>query len=128
MRYAKPLLKRSHHVMVSEDGDICIGEIPGKAKILHQPPPWATGVLSLLDGQHTLPRIIKAASAQELDAQDSEIESFIEALAGFGLLEEGVESPLRSAWKRWSDTTARFFSFLSSMRNAYRTARSTRSA
>ena len=89
MRYAKPLLKRSHHVMVSEDGDICIGEIPGKAKILHQPPPWATGVLSLLDGQHTLPRIIKAASAQELDAQDGEIESFIEALAGFGLLEEG---------------------------------------
>lgn len=89
MRYTKPLLKRSHHVIVSDDGDICIGEIPRRAKILRQPPEWASGVLSLLDGQHTLPRIIKTASAQGLKVDGTEIENFIEALAGFGLLEEG---------------------------------------
>lgn len=89
MRYTKPLLKRSHHVMVSEVGDICIGEIPGKAKIIQQPPPWVAVVLSLLDGQHTLPRIIKTASARGLAVSAGDVEALVDTLVGFGLVEEG---------------------------------------
>lgn len=90
MRHTKPLLKRSHHIIASESGDICIGEIPGKAKIIQHPPAWVPAVLSLLDGQHTLPRILKTASARGLSVSGEEVEHFIETLTDFGLVEEGT--------------------------------------
>ncbi len=33
----KPMIKRSHHVIESDNGNICIGEIPSKAKIIKSP-------------------------------------------------------------------------------------------
>ncbi|OAP38663.1 HesA/MoeB/ThiF family protein [Sinorhizobium americanum] len=88
MEYAKPLLKRSHHVLVAEDGSICIGEIPGKSKIIQSPPPWVAVVLSRLDGEHTMPRILKELKAEHYDVTDGDVHDFVSALAGFGLIEE----------------------------------------
>lgn len=64
MPYTKPLLKRSHHVLVSDEGDVCIGEIPGKSKMIIQPPSWIVPVLEMLDGSHTVPRICKELAAK----------------------------------------------------------------
>lgn len=90
MPYTKPLLKRSHHVLVSGDGDVCIGEIPGKSKILPRPPAWVVPVLELLDGNHTIPRIRKALDARGIEVSGGDLDAFVEALAGFSLLEEGA--------------------------------------
>lgn len=86
----KPLLKRSHHVLVSEQGDVCIGEIPGTAKILTAPPEWATVVLSLLDGQHTVPRIQKELAARQITFVPHDVQALIEQLGSHRLLEEGA--------------------------------------
>ncbi|MBJ7516375.1 MAG: ThiF family adenylyltransferase [Stenotrophomonas sp.] len=86
----KPLLKRSHHVLVSEQGDVCIGEIPGTAKILNAPPEWGTVVLSLLDGQHTVPRIQKELAARQITFVPHDVQALIEQLGSHRLLEEGA--------------------------------------
>lgn len=88
MDFVKPIIKRSHHVMVSEDGAICIGEIPGKSKIIKNAPEWIKVLLSKLDGNRTMPRIYKEMSALGFDVSDEDISSFVQKLASFRLLEE----------------------------------------
>ncbi|OEZ00580.1 MULTISPECIES: ThiF family adenylyltransferase [Stenotrophomonas] len=92
MTYAKPLLKRSHHVLISDAGDVCIGEIPGKSKILLQPPSWVVPALEALDGAHTLPRIGKELAARGHAVSSDELTAFVGALAGFSLVEEGARA------------------------------------
>ena len=83
MGLIKPLLKRSHHVLVSDEGDLCIGEIPGRSKIIPQPPPWVAVVLGLLDGQHTVPRILKeVAHNRVLVRFDDDDDTTREVIAG----------------------------------------------
>ncbi len=88
MRVTKPLIKRSHHIILSDDGDICIGEIPKKSQIIKNPPEWVKVVLSKLDGFHTIPRIIKEISHMGYEINDHEIVNFIEKLNSFGLIED----------------------------------------
>lgn len=94
----KPLLKRSHHLLVNTNGDICIGEIPGKSKIITSAPAWAAAALPLFDGHHTSARIIKKISAQGIDITDFQLSSLIEKLVSFALLEDaGQQSTTLSA-------------------------------
>ncbi len=84
----KPLIKSAHHVIESENGDLCIGEIPKHSKVIKSPPPWVPVVLEKLDGIHTIPRIIKEIKAQGLDADETTVNEFINQLSLFGLLED----------------------------------------
>ncbi|MGF7482962.1 HesA/MoeB/ThiF family protein [Providencia sp. SP181] len=88
----KPIIKRSHHVIESDNGDICIGEIPGKAKIIKSPPEWVKVVLSKLDGEHTLPRIIKELLNRNLNVEENEIIDFIRKMISCGLVEDNIIS------------------------------------
>lgn len=90
----KPLLKRAHHVLRSSSGDLCIGEIPGRSKVIASPPAWVEPVLALLDGEHTLARIWKELSAKGNSVAADELNALVASLHGFGLLEDGA---LRSA-------------------------------
>lgn len=84
----KPLLKQSHHVIVADDGDICIGEIPEVSQIIENPPPWLIEVLGKLDGKRTTPRIIKELNHEGLEASESEINNLINALSNANLLQD----------------------------------------
>ncbi|MBT0351251.1 ThiF family adenylyltransferase [Morganella morganii subsp. morganii] len=86
----KPLIKRSHHVILSDDGDICIGELPGSSKIIKKPPGWVKAVLSKLDGIHTIPRILKAVSLKGYDINDSDIMWLINQLNNHGLIDDNA--------------------------------------
>ena len=83
----KPLIKRSHHVVVSSDGDICIGELPGSARIIKAPPPWVLETLKKLDGRHTLPRIVKELQAAGHSVLEDQVQNLVARLHGFHLLE-----------------------------------------
>lgn len=84
----KPLIKRSHNVVLSDDGDICIGEIPGGSKIIKKPPEWVKLVLSKLDGLHTIPRIIKEVSMKGYKINDNDAIWLINKLDSYGLIDE----------------------------------------
>lgn len=84
----KPLIKRSHNVVLSDDGDICIGEIPGGSKIIKKPPEWVKVVLSKLDGLHTIPRIIKEVSMKGYKINDNDAIWLINKLDNYGLIDE----------------------------------------
>ncbi|HCM60970.1 MAG TPA: hypothetical protein DIT05_00235 [Morganella sp. (in: Bacteria)] len=90
MRITKPRIKRSHNIILSEDGDICIGEIPHKSQIIKNPPEWAKVVLSKLDGFHTIPRIHKELYLKGCDISNNDINSFINKLNSFGLIEDNA--------------------------------------
>ncbi|EMT6577591.1 MULTISPECIES: ThiF family adenylyltransferase [Providencia] len=92
---AKPMIKRSHHIIESDNGNICIGEIPGKAKIIKAPPEWVKVVLSKLDGEHTLPRIIKELLNKNLNVNESEVIDFIRKMMSCGLIEDNMISSAR---------------------------------
>ncbi|MGS0742509.1 HesA/MoeB/ThiF family protein [Glaciimonas sp. GG7] len=83
----KPMIKRSHHVILAENGDICIGELPESAKVIRNPLPWVPILLQKLDGKHTVPRIIKEINAKNYKVPSEDIIGFIKSLQGFGLLE-----------------------------------------
>ena len=84
----KPLLKQSHHVIVSDDGDICIGEIPNVSQVIESPPNWVKDVLGKLDGKRTLPRIIKELLHENVGASEDDIYNFIGMLLEANLLQD----------------------------------------
>ncbi|CCM80306.1 MULTISPECIES: hypothetical protein [Rhizobium] len=89
MNYFKPLLKRSHQVLVAEDGSICVGKIPGKSKkLIQSPPPWVAVMISKLDGEHTMRRILSELKAERYDVTGGDVYDYVSALAGCGLIEE----------------------------------------
>lgn len=83
----KPLIKRSHNIVISDDGDICIGDLPGSAKIIKTPPQWVVDLLKKLDGKHTIPRIVKELAAAGHTVTESDANTFISKLQEFHLLE-----------------------------------------
>ncbi len=89
MLMTKPLIKRSHHVLFNASGDVCIGEIPGRSKIIAGAPDWARAALPLLDGLHTPERIVKKLSAEGVQVTLVELTSLIDRLFEFNLLEDG---------------------------------------
>jgi molybdopterin/thiamine biosynthesis adenylyltransferase len=86
----KPLIKRSHHIIMAEDGDICIGEIPGVSKIIVAPPEWVKDVLGKLDGTRTMPRIAKELRHQGIEVSKQDLTDFIAALHEMNLLEDNA--------------------------------------
>lgn len=86
----KPLIKRSHHIIRAEDGDICIGEIPGVSKIIVSPPEWVKEVLGKLDGTRTVPRITKELGHQGVNVTEDDVTGFIGALQKMNLLEDNA--------------------------------------
>lgn len=72
MFITKPRIKRSHHIILSDDGDICIGEIPQKSQIIKNPPEWVKIVLSKLDGFYTIPRILKEVSLKGCEVSNDD--------------------------------------------------------
>ena len=86
----KPLIKRSHHIIQADDGDICIGEIPGVSKILVAPPEWVKDVLKKLDGTRTVPRIAKELAHQGVEVTEDDVIAFISALQKMNLLEDNA--------------------------------------
>lgn len=90
MSMIKPRIKRSHHIILSDDGDICIGEIPQKSQIIKNPPEWVKVVLSKLDGFHTIPRILKEVPLKGCEVSDEDVGNFINKLNSFGLIEDNA--------------------------------------
>jgi len=86
----KPLIKRSHHIIRAEDGDICIGEIPGVSKIIIAPPDWVKQVLEKLDGTRTVPRIAKELRHQGVEVAEGDLTGFISTLHEMNLLEDNA--------------------------------------
>ncbi len=86
----KPLIKRSHHIIRAEDGDICIGEIPGVSKIIVAPPDWVKEVLEKLDGTRTVPRIAEELGHQGVEVTEDDLTGFIATLHEMNLLEDNA--------------------------------------
>lgn len=83
----KPLIKQSHHIILADDGDICIGEIPEVSQIIENPPKWVAEVLKRLDGKHTIPRIIKEISIEDKEIDETSVYAFIDELDQLNLLQ-----------------------------------------
>lgn len=86
MNWVKPRIKLSHHVIVDDQGDVCIGEIPGAGWIVRRPPEWFVKLLPLLDGTRTLPRLLK-----ELPVDKSKLEGILRKMHDARLLEDAAE-------------------------------------
>lgn len=84
----KPLLKLSHHVILADDGDICIGEIPEVSQIVEAPPSWLKHVLGKLNGKKTIPRIMKELDSEDIIVDESEVRSLIQMLDDANLLQD----------------------------------------
>ncbi|TCU16145.1 hypothetical protein EV130_1199 [Rhizobium azibense] len=57
-------------------------------KIIQSPPPWVAGLVSKLDGEHTLPRILSELKSERYDVTKCDVHDFVSALASCGLIEE----------------------------------------
>lgn len=83
----KPLIKCSHHILISDDGDICIGEIPQKGCIIKSPEGLVLSLLPKLDGEHTIPRIVKELKSLGFNVDKECIIEFINKLNQLGVIE-----------------------------------------
>jgi len=86
----KPLLKQSHHVLIADDGDICIGEIPEVSQIFENPPVWLKPVLGKLNGKKTVPRIIKELTSEKVQVAETEVYHLIKMLSKANLLQDNA--------------------------------------
>ena len=84
----KPLIKESHHVILADDGDICIGEIPSVSQIISDPPAWVLPALEKMDGKRTVPRILKELLSEGVEIQSDCLERLIVGLAERKLLQD----------------------------------------
>jgi len=83
----KPLIKRSHHVFVSDSGHIGIGEIPNRSSIIRDPPPWVAIALQRFDGAHTLQRVLKEVRILHPSVEIIDLEKLVQSLDEAHLLE-----------------------------------------
>ncbi|MBP0031008.1 ThiF family adenylyltransferase [Roseofilum sp. Guam] len=88
MEWELPQIKRSHHVVVNEQGDVCIGQIPGLSKIVRNPPSWFIPLLERLDGSKRVDDIIQELRNLEYQVTRDEIFHIIQSLGQFNLLED----------------------------------------
>lgn len=86
--YIKPIIKKSHNVIKNSNGDLCIGEIPGTAKIISSPPSWVEFALEKLDGKHTVARILKELKAQGFEVSETDLNTLVDQLNKSNLLED----------------------------------------
>ena len=84
---SKPLIKRSHHIIVSDDGHISIGEIPHLSSVIRNPPAWVADALQRFDGTHTIQRVFKEVSDRHPLVRLPDIEALVEKLNVANLLE-----------------------------------------
>lgn len=94
MAQAKPLIKRSHHIILSDEGHVSIGEIPHYSKVIKNPPAWVVDVLQRLDGTSTIQRILKEIGSQHPALQLADIEVLVQSLEQANLLEHVDEDSL----------------------------------
>lgn len=87
-KYIKPIIKKSHNIIKNSDGDLCIGEIPGTAKIISSPPLWVESALEKLDGKRTIARILKELRAKKIDVSEKDLNQLISILDNENLLED----------------------------------------
>jgi|GEM_PF-718263 len=88
-KYIKPTVKLAHNIIKNEDGDLCIGELPGLAQIIESPPDWVLVALEKMDGRHTPARILKELRARGHTVDEDDLDSFIDMLDRYRLLEDG---------------------------------------
>lgn len=84
----KPLIKRSHHIIVSDSGHISIGEIPQRSSIIRNPPPWVATALARFDGAHTLQRVLKEVRITHPSVEITDLETLVRELDEANLLEK----------------------------------------
>lgn len=97
----KPKIKPSHHVIRNQSGDLCIGEIPGSAFVVKNPPNWFVDFVSLLDGTRTTARLIKDLNEKNHQVNLEMIENTLERMSLLKLLEDASEeSTILSAEER----------------------------
>ncbi|MEN4524353.1 ThiF family adenylyltransferase [Pantoea agglomerans] len=84
----KPLIKESHHIILADDGDICIGEIPGVSQVINDPPSWVRPALAKMDGKRTVPRIFKELVSEGVQIESEHLEGLVAGLAERKLLQD----------------------------------------
>ncbi|WJV61178.1 ThiF family adenylyltransferase [Pectobacteriaceae bacterium CE70] len=84
----KPLIKESHHIILANDGDICIGEIPGVSQVINDPPAWVRPALEKMDGKRTVPRILKELLNEGIEIESEHLNGLVEGLAERKLLQD----------------------------------------
>lgn len=84
------MVKKSHHIILADDGDICIGEVPEVSKIIKSPPSWVSNVLQKLDGTRTVPRIGKELGHEGIELSEEDLYGFISEMDKQGLLEDNT--------------------------------------
>ncbi len=84
----KPLIKESHHIILADDGDICIGEIPGVSQIINDPPSWVRPALEKMDGKRTVPRILKELLNEGINIEGEHLDELVAGLAERKLLQD----------------------------------------
>jgi len=89
----KPCIKLCHNVIISDTGDVCIGELPGSALIIKTAPEWVKCLLQKLDGKRTLPRIKKEMNILHSELDAASIDKLIEKLLSKNLLEDSAIFP-----------------------------------
>lgn len=86
----KPMIKESHHIILADDGDICIGEIPGVSQIINNPPAWVRSALEKMDGKRTVPRIFKELINEGVQLKSECLDAFVASLAERKLLQDNA--------------------------------------
>lgn len=96
----KPCLKTSHHVLVNDDGDICIGEVDVSSYIVRQPAPEFLSFIGLLDGTRTVPRLIRDLKRLHPDMEnvDHQVTQLLDRMLEINILEDSaVQSKVLTA-------------------------------
>jgi len=91
----KPRLKLSHHVLIDDNGDLCIGEVDASSYIVRSPSAEFLSFLSLLDGSRTIPRLARELQRLHPDIENIE-EQVVQLLDEMGRLRLIDDAALQS--------------------------------
>lgn len=86
--HLKPKIKSSHSVIESQTA-ICVGEVPGYAKIIKNPSPWLIALLNSLDGTKTIDELYQSLLKQGFNVSEIEFNNILQKLQDSALIEDG---------------------------------------
>ncbi len=112
-------IKPSHAVLYDQNHNLCIGEIPGYAKLIKKAPKWLYDLLNLLDGSRSFEKIYEILVSQGYTINQTTFDSVIKELLNSAFMErmESHNSMLTAAEKQLYDRQMLYFSLVEKQGN-----------
>lgn len=89
----KPRIKLSHSVLRSHAGHLCFGEAGPNIHVLKKPDDFVYEIIKQLDGQNTIPKIVRNVLNKFPETNEEQIHLFIQKISELHLVDDAALEP-----------------------------------